>query len=341
MTPHLTLPLAAFLTSALAACATVGSVPRTAADDPSVPQVVVDGVRLHLEAFGDPGLPPVVVIHGGPGRDFRHLLALAALQNEFRVVFYDQRGTGLSERVPDERHTLEAYYRELDAVVDLAGGGRKVHLVGHSWGAMLASGYLGLHPEKVAGAVLAEPGMLTPETARIFMAATNGMSPRFGWGMIAAGTRAFFATLWVSGPDEDARRDALLGALVDSPFDGNPTAGYYCGRDLRTARLDTWRVGARAAPALFREARRPDGSWDVDFVRGVELWPGTVLFLAGGCDEVIGEAQQRRHMASFPRAELVVIPGAGHTMFGEKPEESVAAVRRYLRQAGAAAVAGR
>jgi pimeloyl-ACP methyl ester carboxylesterase len=59
-----------------------------------------------------------------------------------------------------------------------------------------------------------------------------------------------------------------------------------------------------------------------------------VLFLAGACDAVLGEARQRRQMASFRAAELVVVPGAGHTMFGERPDESVAAVRRYFDEAG-------
>lgn len=35
-----------------------------------------------------------------------------------------------------------------------------------TWGAMLVSGYLGLHPERVSHAVMVEPGMLTPEAAR-------------------------------------------------------------------------------------------------------------------------------------------------------------------------------
>ena len=35
-------------------------------------------------------------------------------------------------------------------------------------------------------------------------------------------------------------------------------------------------------------------------------------------------------MRHFRDAELVVIEGAGHTLFGEKPQASVAAVRRYL-----------
>ena len=44
--------------------------------------------------------------------------------------------------------------------------GQKVNLVGHSWGAMLASAYLGQYPEKVDHAVLAEPGFLTSEFRR-------------------------------------------------------------------------------------------------------------------------------------------------------------------------------
>jgi hypothetical protein len=43
---------------------------------------------------------------------------------------------------------------------------------------MLASGYLGLHPEKVAQVVLAEPGILISETAKLLMAATNDMRPK-------------------------------------------------------------------------------------------------------------------------------------------------------------------
>jgi pimeloyl-ACP methyl ester carboxylesterase len=68
----------------------------------------------------------------------------------------------------------------------------------------------------------------------------------------------------------------------------------------------------------------------VDFVRGVDRFPGKVLFLAGSCDTLVGPEQQRRNLRHFRDAELVVIEGAGHTLFGEKPEESIAAVRRYL-----------
>jgi len=306
------------------------SVPRTVADDPSLPSAVVDGVRLHVRTFGDPSRPTVVVVHGGPGNDFRYLLPLSALADRYFVVFYDQRGSGLSERVADDRITLEGLYAELDGVVDRFGGGRPVALVGHSWGAMLASGYAGRHPEKLSHLVLAEPGMLTAEDARRYLAATNRQRPPLTGEVAWLGARTWLESLHVDGPDADARMDYLVGALASAHFQGHPIAGYFCGRDLGTARMEGWRFGARVGPALFGAADLFGPSPRVDFVRGVERFPGKVLFLAGRCDTIVGPEQQRGNLRHFRNAELVVIEGAGHTMFGEKPEESIAAVRRYL-----------
>jgi proline iminopeptidase len=81
------------------------------------------------------------------------------------VVFFDQRGVGLSPRVNPEEITLESALADLDSIVDYYGDGEQVNLVGHSWGAMLVSAYLGQQPEKVDHAVLAEPGFLTSEFA--------------------------------------------------------------------------------------------------------------------------------------------------------------------------------
>ncbi|HEY6106788.1 MAG TPA: alpha/beta hydrolase, partial [Anaeromyxobacteraceae bacterium] len=304
-----------------------------------LPSAVVDGVRLHVRTFGDPSRPTVVVVHGGPGNDFRYLLPLSALADTYHVVFYDQRGSGLSERVPDEKLTLGGFYAELDGVVDRFGGGRPVRLVGHSWGAMLASGYAARHPEKLGHLVLAEPGMLTAEDARRFLAATGGMRPPLTAEVAWLGARTFLESLHVSGPDADARRDYLVGTLASSRFEGHPTAGYFCNRDLGTARLEGWRFGSRVAPALFGEAGLGGPSPIIDFVSGVERFSGKVLLLAGSCGTVVGAEAQRRNLRHYRHAELVVIEGAGHTMFGEKPEESLAAVRRFLD--GPAALAAR
>ncbi len=305
-------------------------VPRTVTDDPTLPSAVVDGVQLHVRTFGDPSRPTVVVVHGGPGNDFRYLLPLAALSDRYRVVFYDQRGSGLSERVPESKLTLEGLYAELDGIVERYGGGRPVRLVGHSWGAMLASSYAARHPEKLSHLVLAEPGMLTADDARRLLQATNGMRPPLSAEVAWLGARTLLESLHVSGPDADARRDFLVGALASARFEGHPIAGYFCHRDLGTARMEGWRFGSRVAPALFAESGFGQASPRIDFVSGVERFQGKVLLLAGSCDEIIGPEAQRRNLRHYRDAELVVIEGAGHTMFGEKPEESLAAVRRFL-----------
>jgi proline iminopeptidase len=314
----------------LAAGCAAAPVPRTVVDDPSLSSLRVGGVKLHVQTAGEPNNPVVIVVHGGPGYDYRSMLSLEALADRYYVVFYDQRGSGLSERVPKDRLKLADFYAELDAVVDHFGQGRAVSIIGHSWGAMLASGYIGQHPEKVDHVVLAEPGMLSAETGRILMAATNHMRPHFGLDLLYVGARVWLESLRVSGPDEDARGDYLVNGLMSSRVAGHPMAGYFCGRDLSTARLESWRFGAVANSALFEEGFDKDRNPKIEFIDGVDRFHRKVLFLAGSCNTVIGEAQQRRHMRYFPNAELVIIEGAGHTMFGEKPAESVEAVRRYL-----------
>ncbi len=302
----------------------------TVADDPSLPRIEVGGVLLHAEAFGDPANPPIIVLHGGPGGDYRALLDLKGLADEFFVVFYDQRGSGLSERLPDTEYTLEKLVAELDGVVERYGQGRKVHLLGHSWGAMLATAYLGRHPDKVARAVLAEPGFLTLEIMEDFMASTGDMQPPMTPGNIWKVAEVVFRSLHVDGPDEDAGQDWLVEHMMISDVEGNPVEGYWCGGKLENAVLPTWRHGARVMPAMMGNATGSDGEIHLRFTKGLKTFEGPVLLLAGTCNTLIGPEHQRRHLPFFEDAELVVISGVGHTMFGERPEELRTIVGSFL-----------
>ena len=136
------------------------SVPATVEDDPTLPSVTIDGVTFHAETFGDPNNPMVVVVHGGPGGDFGYLLNLHELEDDYYVVFYDQRGAGLSPRVPADTLTLQSSVDDLHRIVTHYGQGQPVRIIGHSWGAMLAAAYVGQHSDSVAQVVLAEPGAL-------------------------------------------------------------------------------------------------------------------------------------------------------------------------------------
>lgn len=90
-----------------------------------------------------PGGPaPLVVLHGGPGIAHNYCLMMANLAADGRaVVHYDQLGCGGSTHLPDapaDFWTPELFVGELRAVVEALGIADRFHLLGQSWGGMLA-----------------------------------------------------------------------------------------------------------------------------------------------------------------------------------------------------------
>lgn len=299
------------------------AVPATVADDSSLPRLELNGYTFHAETFGDPANPTVIVLHGGPGGDYQSLLSLQALADEYFVVFYDQRGSGLSERVPADEVTYQITLQDLDNIVDHFGEGEPVHLVGHSWGGILASAYLGYAPEKVDSAVLAEPGFLDAagfaawqETYNRFMS-----GPSYLWLALRSG----FEAQRVTGPDAYASEDYLVGVPILHAFTNHPDNPYHCPGKAFDAPMTRW--GTTAANAIQSSA-------DEDDLNAISAhaadYTGPVLFLAGECNTWIGEPLQAQHAALYPNAELTVIADAGHAMFWDNPSASLAAVRSFL-----------
>lgn len=299
------------------------SVPKTVSEDPSIPHVTIKGVTFHTETFGDPANPVVIVVHGGPGWDYRSLLPLKDLSDEFYVVFYDQRGTGLSPRVAHQTFTLESSLEDLDLIVDYFTKGKKVSLIGHSWGAMLVSGYVGKHPQKVSHAVLAEPGFLT--TDMIKEAGIN-FGPKLELGFILHAAKVWFQSLHIKSPDEYASSDYFLGEVA--PY-ANPE--YYCNGVIPDVGTKHWRVGSLSMQSVMDSVMDSDGNIDIDLTKGIDKYTNQVLFIASECNTKIGLNYQKKQMKFFPNATLVVIKGSGHMMFGEKPVESIRVVREYLK----------
>ena len=85
------------------------------------------------------GADTVIAIHGGPGVDLESIAGdFAPLAAQHTVIFYDQRGGGKSQIVADPAQlTLDRHLADLEAV-RAHFGIRKMTLVGHSWGGLLA-----------------------------------------------------------------------------------------------------------------------------------------------------------------------------------------------------------
>ena len=91
----------------------------------------------------DAPLAPMVICHGGPGatRDYVAPIAPALAGSGRACVLYDQLGNGRSDHLPDADPsfwTVELFERELAALVEHLGIAGRYHVLGQSWGGMLA-----------------------------------------------------------------------------------------------------------------------------------------------------------------------------------------------------------
>ncbi len=304
---------------------TDNTVPDTVATDSTIPHIEIDGVVFHAKTYGDPANPVVVVVHGGPGGNYGYLLNLHRLEDDYFVVFYDQRGAGLSPRVAASELTLQSSIDDLHRIVTYYGKGEPVNLIGHSWGAMLAAGYIGQYPETVDKVVLAEPGAFD--------------NARFAWFREADANRGFafyrtlvwavFETFHMPQPDPDAPRDYIALQMALSFVDGS-ASGYRCADETVKALtpdvpVPHSRFGATVIYTLFG----PDADL-TPIAANAANYTDEVLFVASECSAQVGADFQREHMDVFPQARLVVISNAGHDMFGENPTESLAVLRDYF-----------
>lgn len=106
---------------------------------------------------------PLLVLAGGPGSPHNYLLDLQWIAKSGRqVIFYDQLGCGKSSRPTNSSiWKIDLFIRELKNLRRQLGL-NDVHLLGHSWGGMLAIEYLLTKPKGVHSVILASTMISIP-----------------------------------------------------------------------------------------------------------------------------------------------------------------------------------
>ena len=124
--------------------------------------IAVTGGKVWYKSVGAGAKPPLLTLHGGPGFPHDYLEPLAALADERPVIFYDQLGCGKSDRPDDPAlWRIERFVEELGQI-RAALGLEKIHLLGHSWGTMLAVDYALTRPAGLQRLILASPCLNIP-----------------------------------------------------------------------------------------------------------------------------------------------------------------------------------
>ena len=132
------------------AAAAVGAPPAAVTPAPRETHALrVNGTTLHVEVIGEG--TPCLCLHGGPGTDSSGLvrtLGPLAAPLGLRMVFWDHRGHGRSEWVPVEQCTQDQLVADAEGVRAALGLG-PAHLLGISWGGLLALMYAARHPRSL------------------------------------------------------------------------------------------------------------------------------------------------------------------------------------------------
>ena len=288
-----------------------------------------DGHRTWYRVVGDldPDAPraPIVICHGGPGGTHDYVAPIADLQRfGHACVLYDQLGNGRSEHLPDADAafwTPGLFERELTALTEHLGIDGRYHVVGQSWGGMLAFEHALRRPPGLLSVVAAD----APASMRDF----------------AEGCNELRATLPLEVQEVLDRHEAA-GTTESEAY--QRATEQFASRFV--CRLDPWPDGLVATfdaiaddPTVYGTMNGPSEfhvvgtlrDWDVTERLGEIAVP--VLLVSGEHDEVrpwVVEKAQRR----LRDAEWVLLDDASHTPHLEDPERFLEAVAGFLERAG-------
>lgn len=296
---------------------------QTVDEDTALPSVTLNAYKFHAETIGAEDKPVVIVLHGGPGGDYRNLLPIAPLGKDFHLVFYDQRMTGLSSRKSDGVVTLKSFFDDLDAFVEHYGRGEKVILLGHSWGAMMASGYIGMYPEKVSKIIMIEPGILRPDLSQPFFDGQSGPGPDIYFDL---------AKVWLNSWRVDISRDkyAREDYVISMAYPLMGGSGVHCG-DVIPENFEGWRASRKVLnETVIAFVNDPVLLAQLDFITDAHKFSGDVLLIGSTCNKVYGAEYQKRHLPFYKNIELVTIQNSGHFIFYDQPEESLRVISNFL-----------
>jgi pimeloyl-ACP methyl ester carboxylesterase len=269
-------------------------------------------------AYRRVGSGPTLICHGGgPGFSALYLGELAGLDRELELVQLDPRGTGGSDRPADPRaYSIDHYANDVEELREHLGLER-VNLLGHSHGGVVAIAYAARFPDRVE---------------RLILASTLARFAQEQIGAMEAGMAAKAGEPWYV----DSR--AALQAEQEGAFETDEELGELAFRELKfyfahygepeQAYLDTLRPDVPNADTLLY--------FNTEILPTFDLRPqlaritAPTLVVTGEEDFITGPVCADELEQGVRDVQKVVIPGAGHFIFVEAPEEFRAAVLEFL-----------
>jgi pimeloyl-ACP methyl ester carboxylesterase len=268
-----------------------------------------DGVDLRWLEWGPQEAPPLVMLHGlrSYGATFSHVAA--AIASERRCIAPDARGRGGSSWDPAGQYHTEQYVRDLEHLVG-TWGLTTFDLLGHSMGGTTAYVFAARHAGLVRSLVIEDilPGSSISGAGATRIRSEVASTPqRF---VSRDEARAYWRRLRPNAGQEAI--DSRVANTVRAP-DG-PGAEWQWIPDMQG-------IG---------RARLDDQVPQTDIWEYVELLRCPTLIICGGESDFTSASVLERVVESNPRISSAVVPGAGHYVHDDAPDEYVKILAGFL-----------
>ncbi|SNC59557.1 proline iminopeptidase [Hymenobacter gelipurpurascens] len=269
-----------------------------------------DSVKLFVQVSGKG--TPCVFVHGGPGAGSYSFEKLGGnqLEDQLRMVYFDQRGSGRSASSARKDYSMARMVQDLEELRQHLGLEKWV-VMAHSFGGTIATAYATQHPERVQALVLVN-GVLNPTASLESML-------QYGTSLLPTAAQPNPALPLMQ------RFGMLMGALQQQKL------AYQLQYSADSLATRASRV-SRAVPAnqdfaaqVF-SGRLPD--YGQDYVPASAQLTMPTLVIVGQDDRTTGATPQTFR---FPKQQVVVLPGK-HNSFLEQPARFKQAVVSFVQK---------
>lgn len=277
----------------------------------------VKGGKVWYRVVGEGNKIPILLLHGGPGGTSYILNPLATLGKDRPVIFYDQLGSGRSDRITDTTlMTVENYVEQVEQVRK-ALGLKEYYLFGQSWGTMLGLDYYLKYPEGIKGIIFSGAAISIP--------------------LYLKGVDTLFSSL----PDsiKTSINTNEKNRTYDSP-DYKQANKFWTENFV--ARKLPWSADIDSGHLTFGEAvyRYMWGPTEFTATGTLKDYDRTsmlhkikvpVLFMVGEYDEVLPSGVKYYH-SLVPGSKFAIIPNAGHLTTQDNPEMDIKIITDFLNE---------
>jgi proline iminopeptidase len=272
-------------------------------------KVDIGDCKLYCEQEGKG--TALVLLHGGPGathHDFHPSFSRAA--GFAQVIYYDQRGCGLSDYAPGKGYCMDQAVDDLDRLRRAIGVDQWV-VLGHSYGGLLAQCYAMKHPESIKGLVL--------------VCASTGLHGQ----SMPSRQREFISQQEQEKMGEIRKTSGLsVAQLIYNNFlNGDwKRQSYYKPTHDQIARgaLYGWVHDNNFNPIMSASANA------VDLTGAFEQCPIPTLLIEGTWDMSWNTDKPGQLAKNHPNARLVMFEESGHSPFEDEPVRFFSVLKEFM-----------